>query len=445
MTDQSRLQVTDTLIEKMLLERAGSAAPADLVDAIAQAVESTGQRGPGLLGAVAGRGASRARRDPATLASRRILRVAALGIAVVVVAAGAALFVRLSPALMGGPSGPPSIAPVPSSSVAPSQSPIATPLPVALIAFAEHGGFGPKVWVAKADGTGKHELIPGGCQGWPSWSPDGTRLLISRIDHPVNVVDEDPCGFWANLGDAGTRLYLTDASGSTPQLVDTGCVDPCVSDSRGVFSSDGRRILFVRLKAIVEPSATPAIAGKPVPSTQVGVLAEIDVATNRVTELAELSRSSPPPHPRWSPDRTQFVFDQDIPNSDVASHFTADREVIIADADGRNVRTLSPSGQFSAWSPNGSRIVFQGERYSWVGNVSSFSSDIYTIRPDGTDLRRLTTDELSTNPAWSVDGRIWFIRDETTWIMDDDGGNATRSSRAPEPQELADTARQPTP
>jgi Tol biopolymer transport system component len=89
--------------------------------------------------------------------------------------------------------------------------------------------------------------------------------------------------------------------------------------------------------------------------------------------------------------------------------------------------------------------------------VERWFSDIYTIRPDGTDLRRLTTDQISTNPAWSVDGRIWFIRTPMVggnlqtagppqnWIMDADGGNATQSSLGPQPQDLADTARQPAP
>ena len=56
MTDQSSLQLTDALIEKMLAERAGRGAPADLVPSISAAVESTGQRAPGLLGCAVGTG-----------------------------------------------------------------------------------------------------------------------------------------------------------------------------------------------------------------------------------------------------------------------------------------------------------------------------------------------------------------------------------------------------
>jgi WD40 repeat protein len=64
MTGQSNLQLTDALIEKMLVERAGRGAPADLVPSITAAVESAGQRAPGLLGALSGPAASRTRRGP---------------------------------------------------------------------------------------------------------------------------------------------------------------------------------------------------------------------------------------------------------------------------------------------------------------------------------------------------------------------------------------------
>jgi Tol biopolymer transport system component len=310
------------------------------------------------------------------------------------------------------------------------------------------------LWIANADGTGKHELIPGSCEGWPSWSPDGTRLLISRMDPPGSRPSAaDPCGFFVNLGDPGTRLYLTDASGSAPQLVDTGCVDPCVSEINGVFSSDGRRILFVRVIEVPDPSAT-GIAGKPAPKMQVGVLATMDLATGRVTELAHLPGGS---WVAWSPDRTQIVYGRDtLGPRNSPPLFPPVTVVIVADADGGNARQVSPSGwesQSAGWSPDGSLILFQRNRYTATGAYD----DIYTVRPDGSDLRQLTTDGISSNPAWGVDGRIWFVRTpkvdakaqtsppSVTWVMDADGGNATQSSLGPQPQDLADTARQPTP
>jgi dipeptidyl aminopeptidase/acylaminoacyl peptidase len=376
---------------------------------------------------------------------------AALAFVIVVALVGGVALLRVSAPIGPGPSSSLLIG----AAVGPSASAVQSAS--GQIAFVTSTpGVGPQLWLANADGTGKHEVASdlGGVKGLPSWSPDGTRLLFSRYQG----------GLWTNLGDAGTRLYLTDASGSAPQLVDTGCVSPCVSDSQGVFSSDGGRILFVRRKSIPVPaSATPDPLGKPAQPTEVKVLASMDLATGRVTELGDFDRCDqcgsqwPRSDPSWSPDRTHIVFTQGIPITTPQSHYAAAFEVLIADADGRNVHQLSPSGGFPGWSPDGTRIVFQRERYSWVGNEERWFADIYTIRPDGTDLRRLTSDQISTNPAWSIDGRIWFIRTPMVggnlqtagpaqqWIMDADGGNATQSSLAPQPNELADTAWQPTP
>ena len=423
MMDQSRLQFTDALFEQMLVQRAGPGAPADLIPSIVAAIDSTGQRAPGLLGVVSGRGASRTRRDPGTLTSRRILQVAALGLAVVVVAAGAGLFLRLSSALIGGPSSPPSIAPAPSSSVVPSPSPspsaIATLRQAAVIAYIAHvsrsnpmGETG-RVWVVSTDGTGAHELFPNGTgeQSGVAWSPDGTRPVFSE---------------------AG-ELYLTDASGSEPQLLDTGCVAPC-SDTEPAFSPDGTRLVFRRGWTI----------------------ATLDLASGRVAELT----STAPDHnerPRWSPDGKQIAFSRQ-------DKFGNGSGVFVVDADGRNLRQLSSAGlpaRLPDWSPDGSRIVFTSLVIKYVKvagtNTQQMTQDVYTVRPDWTDLRRLTTDGNSIGAGWTPDGRILFATGclgdcgahGGLWTMDSDGSNVQLlvpgGSGQDSPLAGIDAAWQPTP
>ena len=290
----------------------------------------------------------------------------------------------------------------------------------------EVGGCMPRLWVANLYGTGAHELVPdqSGCQRFQAWSPDGTRLLLSRSE----------CTFGG--GEDSVRrgvehFYLTDASGSEPQLVDSGCIDPCVSEDDAVFSSDGRTILFVRTRSIPPaPFATDPVTGKPMDATQVTVLASMDLETGRVVELGTFQGSEL----RWSPDRTQIVYTWAA--SIVGPQPPADPAVFVGDADGQNVHQVSPAGQVPAWSPDGTRIVFQGDQYSWTGtwtpgDVVTSTSDIYTIRPDGTDLLRLTSDETSSNPAWSPDGRIWFEASGQFWVMDPDGANAAQLSGRP--------------
>jgi hypothetical protein len=118
----------------------------------------------------------------------------------------------------------------------------------------------------------------------------------------------------------------------------------------------------------------------------------------------------------------------------------------------RNLHQIGPAAQTADWSPDGAHIVFGSVDYIDVPRPGSTPGllqyyDIYTVRPDGTDLRRLTTDQISTFPSWTADGRIAFFRvplEQTRmglinkigprqfWIMDADGGNATQLSVSPQ-------------
>ncbi len=149
-----------------------------------------------------------------------------------------------------------------------------------------------------------------------AWSSDGSRLLYS---------------------DDG-KLYVTDAGGSSPLAVDTGCSSPCWGDSQVAFSRDGRSIAFVR--------------GSQNGSTQI---ATMDLATGRVSELSSTA-SDATAAPRWSPDGKQIVFfrygDKDT-GGPVPPRLSA---VWVVDADGENLRQVSPTAlpaQNPDWSPDG--------------------------------------------------------------------------------------------
>jgi Tol biopolymer transport system component len=98
--------------------------------------------------------------------------------------------------------------------------------------------------------------------------------------------------------------------------------------------------------------------------------------------------------PSWSPDGTQIVFQYDgLWIADAVTGATSplplDRSLL------ENPYLVKPS-----WSPNGEWIAFINE--------SGTQGDIFLVRPDGTDLRRLTgSDDISRdgNVVWSPDGR----------------------------------------
>ncbi|MFL5885732.1 MAG: hypothetical protein ACJ77M_11735, partial [Thermoleophilaceae bacterium] len=83
-------------------------------------------------------------------------------------------------------------------------------------------------------------------------------------------------------------------------------------------------------------------------------------------------------------------------------------------ADGSDRRLIFRGGDTPAWSPNGARIAF-----SRTLNLRFDQSQIWTMRPDGSDRRAVTrrpprhVQELA--PAWSPDGRrLALIRDGGT-------------------------------
>jgi TolB protein len=106
-------------------------------------------------------------------------------------------------------------------------------------------------------------------------------------------------------------------------------------------------------------------------------------------------------------------------------------KLLVTEADGANTRAVRlPAGIGApvtpSWSPDGSTIAFA---------TSSFgdpeSGEIYTVRPDGTGLRRLTRNGVwDTSPDWSPDGkRIVFARDRgdgrgRIYVMDARGRHA---------------------
>jgi TolB protein len=94
--------------------------------------------------------------------------------------------------------------------------------------------------------------------------------------------------------------------------------------------------------------------------------------------------------PVWSPSGRSLTFEQG-------------RRLAIIRADGTGLRRLpqlTDGDGEPTWSPDGRRLAFVGRRLccSWL----------YTVRRDGTALRRVTAQEVRW-PAWSTTGTIAFV------------------------------------
>ena len=86
-------------------------------------------------------------------------------------------------------------------------------------------------------------------------------------------------------------------------------------------------------------------------------------------------------------------------------------QVWVADANLRNARQLTDfdaSSGWSAWSPDGSRILFDSDVADPDHDNDPFINDLFTLKPDGTGLRKLTDSVgyAGGAGAWSPDGRL---------------------------------------
>jgi hypothetical protein len=129
--------------------------------------------------------------------------------------------------------------------------------------------------------------------------------------------------------------------------------------------------------------------------------------------------------PSWSPDGSRLAFISDLEGNP---------DVWVVDLDGSNAVNLTQheaKDHSPAWSPDGAWIAFASLRDSryW---------ELYVMRPDGSDVQRLTwwEDASDLSPSWSPDGtRVAFAsKRDGNWeiyTMDRDGGNLARLTDNP--------------
>ena len=318
--------------------------------------------------------------------------------------AGGAAWLRLTTLVAPAPSEMALQSTEPSPSAPPSPGPTARPAlrngdliaftkrvqKVRTCQFEESSCPVPRVWIVGTDGRDAHELVTDGTGGQAvlGWSPDGSRLLYSD----------------------GGIVYLADPANGAHVAVEGDC-DPnppafsCRIGHDVAISSDSSKIVFVR-----DSTDETGSFGR-------SSIATLDLATGRLTEFASTMPAGGA-RPGWSPDGSQIVFSRFGSKDDNGPLAPILDAVFVVDADGEHLRQITPTtlaGLNATWSPVGDRIAFQ----SPSGGGPLGSGDLYTVRPDGSDLRRLTTGDKVAWPSWAPDGRLVFTR-----LPGGDGGAA---------------------
>lgn len=259
--------------------------------------------------------------------------------------------------------------PPPPPTEPPPPPPPGTTAPTGRIAFVSTRHGGPWIYTANADGSNLVPLVAGES---PAWSPDGRSVAFNR----------------------GMELRVINVDGSGERLVATGASYP-------TWSPDGTRLAYATgnwgtIRAVQADGTGDQLLLLP---QQLGA------------DYLGVGQ------PAWSPDGQSIAF------TAAWNDWDGTGEIWVMDADGSNPRMLegtgpssdvleayTSNGMFPSWSPDGTTIAFQTER--WLGGP--FEYYVVSRRADGSGglswYFASSTSGIMPNPItkldWSPDGRF---------------------------------------
>ena len=237
-----------------------------------------------------------------------------------------------------------------------------------------------RILVRNSDGSGQVVLFgdPERSALAPVWSPDGTRVAFGLGGF-----------FQAVRGAATADIALVNADGSGLRLLTDG------SGNFGLphWSPDGRQIVY-----------------RGAGGTRNGIyVRELD--TGAVRRLTQGTWNDN--FPAWSPAGDRILF---------TSNRDGDYDIYTMRPDGAGVQRLTSApgnDAHAAWSPDGVWIVFTSARGGFNDEAPLHrynpqpTGDLYVMRADGSDLRRLTDDQFEDGtPTFAPDGSARTVHHE---------------------------------
>jgi TolB protein len=240
------------------------------------------------------------------------------------------------------------------------------------IAFDNHDD----VWTINADGTNLTRLTDSPAYDFdPSWSPDGEHIAFRS----------------ERSGDP--EIWVMNADGSDQRRLGAG-LSPA-------WSPDGSEIAYSG------PGTELCPPGRGLQCTGLSIMNADGSDAHRVPN------ADGGEYPSWSPDGRRIAFN---------SNLTGEHVMYLVQPDGSNLVDLSAVGEGWQvdWSPDGSFILFSSARDQDAPGYD----DIYAMRPDGSDVRRLTNQRAYT-PAWSPDGEHIVFSASGLFVMNPNGTGVT--------------------
>jgi TolB protein len=220
------------------------------------------------------------------------------------------------------------------------------------------------VFTARPDGSGAAKLLIDAStyHADPAYSPDGVQLTF----------DED--------GEGGEGIFVANRDGSGAHRLTTSFKSKDAYDTESQWSPDGTRIAFTRVKNHRQAA----------------------IFTIR-TDGSDLRRVTPykldAASPDWSPDGRKIAF-----NSYWDQQPGQSANVFVINPNGTNMKALTrdKGGRVNSfrpsWSPDGKKLVIARA----VPKGKQGRLDLYIINPDGSGLRRLTSNKVAfaATPDW---------------------------------------------
>ena len=245
----------------------------------------------------------------------------------------------------------------------------------------------------------------------PSWSTDGKRVVYQKTDFTARPQNQQLYSW-----DVDTDVRYTDVF---PQFSRDGRL--AISDIRNlattptasisVMNADGsnRKIVFSDPSgAAFVPTWSPdgqwiAFGFGAFFGARDARPAKVMMVRADGSQSKDLTKGTPNSgFPSFSPDGTRIAYR-------VWSEPGGPRDYgirVLTLADG-SVKTLTTEmDNFPSWSPTGDLIAFTRR----VGGTEDYDYDLFTMRPDGTNIRRLTTAPGNdSHSSWSPDGKyiLW--------------------------------------
>lgn len=244
------------------------------------------------------------------------------------------------------------------------------------------------IWVINADGSGPTpltRLTSGVTEAKnPLWSPDGTRIAFQS----ARALDGSDA---ANVNQTlNVWLMNADGSGQTPL---TKLTAKSADSLNPAWSPDGSKIAFESVAALDGSNAANTNL-----QSNVWVVKADGSSPAPLTRLTAASLvSAVPIHPAWSPDGSKIVYEsmRSLEGSNLPDLNTINLWVINADGSATAPLTALGSGAQSLeprWSPGGGKLFFASQRALDGRDAFNANStfNIWVLSTDGSSRTPLT-------------------------------------------------------